>query len=181
MNLIYETERLILQLEHQGAANEVLHFYMRNKAYFEPFEITRPDNFYTLPYHTVSLSFEYNQFIKKQAFRFWIYEKENRLTPIGCVSASNLKRGAFLSCDLAYKIDHDKTNKGYATEACCKMLDIIQRELGFHRVLLHIMPSNKSSLRIADKLGFQYEGMDFSFALISGKWEDHLRYSLVFS
>lgn len=177
MNLIYETKRLILRAEHQNAAPQILAFYNNNKSYFEPYEITRPDNFYSLSYQTIVLSFEYNQFIKNQAFRFWLYEKENTDIPIGCVSASNIRKGAFLSCDMAYKIDHQKQNQGYATEACQKLMELLKCEMHLHRITLHIMPSNKASLQLAKKLQFQYEGMEYAYAQIKDNWEDHLRYS----
>jgi ribosomal-protein-alanine N-acetyltransferase len=47
--------------------------------------------------------------------------------------------------------------------------------LGLHRLEANIMPRNKASLRVVEKLGFSEEGLSRKLLLINGRWEDHVR------
>ena len=57
------------------------------------------------------------------------------------------------------------SNKGYATEASKLMLKYIFEELGINRFHGYWLESNKASIRMAEKLGFETEGIlrDFVF------------------
>lgn len=44
--------------------------------------------------------------------------------------------------------------QGYATEVCKALLEYGKEELGFERVQMLVMPENRVSLRLAEKLGF---------------------------
>ena len=46
--------------------------------------------------------------------------------------------------------------------------------LALHRVEANIMPRNQASLRVAEKCGFQPEGLARRYLCINGVWEDHL-------
>ena len=61
MAFMMETDRLILQVEKEDIADQLLDFYIRNRKQFERFEPTRPNNFYTLAYQKASLRYEYNE------------------------------------------------------------------------------------------------------------------------
>lgn len=41
------------------------------------------------------------------------------------------------------------------------------------------MPSNKSSLRVLEKLNFEHEGICEKYQKINGKWEDHILLALL--
>jgi ribosomal-protein-alanine N-acetyltransferase len=51
-------------------------------------------------------------------------------------------------------------------------------ELGLHRVEAAIVPRNKASRRVAEKLGMHEEGTSERFLQIRGVWEDHVRYAM---
>ena len=74
--------------------------------------------------------------------RLWIFKKGDMSRVIGTVAFNNIIRGAFLSCHLGYKLDKDEINKGYATEAIRKGIDIIFNYYGLHRIEANIMPRN---------------------------------------
>lgn len=179
MNMYYETPRLILKVLHSNAADRVLDFYDRNKGNFEPWEPDRSELFYTLPFHTTNLSFEYNQIIKGQTMRLWIMKKNDPEKIIGCISFNNIMRGSFLSCVIGYKIDKDFCRQGFATEALEKTLSIIFKEYQLHRVEAYVSESNIASINLMEKLGFRYEGIAYSSVKLKGQWCDHLRYALI--
>lgn len=185
MNFQYETPRLLLKIEYETVADKVLAFYQKNRPYFDAWELTRPDNFYTRGYQGASLQVEYNEIIKKHFLRFWVYEKaayENNpvYAPIiGSVSISNIRLGGFLSGMFGYKLDHDYWGRGYALEACKKMISIAFSDNGLHRLEAFIMPANERSLKLIKTLGFSYEGMDKKCIEVNHHYEDHLRYALI--
>ena len=57
--LIKYTNRLILRVENESKAKQVLDLYLRNRLPFEQYEPTRPASFYTQDYHWSSLHREY--------------------------------------------------------------------------------------------------------------------------
>lgn len=185
MDFEYETSRLLLKVENETAADKVLAFYQKNRPYFDAWELTRPDNFYTRGFQGASLQVEYNEIIKKHLLRFWLYEKDTYLNDsalapiIGSVSISNIRLGGFLSGMFGYKLDHDKWGMGYALEACKKLIEIAFTEYGLHRLESFIMPANERSLNLIQKLCFSYEGIDKKSIEVNHHYEDHLRYALL--
>ena len=51
-------------------------------------------------------------------------------------------------------------------------------ELGLHRLEAAIVPRNRASRRVAEKLGLRDEGTAARFLQIRGVWEDHVRYAI---
>jgi ribosomal-protein-alanine N-acetyltransferase len=51
-------------------------------------------------------------------------------------------------------------------------------ELGLHRVQVAIIPRNRNSRRVVEKLGLREEGLAERYLEINGVWEDHVRYAL---
>ncbi len=179
MQMLCETNRLILKVLTDKSADDVLNFYFKNKDFFEPWDPIKSDNFYTKSYHKVSLNYEYNQIITSQALRYWIFNKENPDKIIGTVSVSNILRGAFSSCSIGYKLDKEYLGNGFAIEAVRMLIDIIYFDYRLHRIEAFIMPNNLPSIRLVENLGFHYEGKCIKNIQINGEWEDHLRYALI--
>ena len=65
MSFELTTERLILKIEDSNKTQDILAFYQNNKALFEQFEPTRPNNFYTEAYQRASVSYEYSEIITR--------------------------------------------------------------------------------------------------------------------
>ena len=62
-----------------------------------------------------------------------------------------------IEVELAYLIDAESTSKGLATEAGRALVDHGLNELGLGRIVALIHPANLASIRVAEKIGFQYE------------------------
>ncbi len=179
MKEIYETERLILRVLDKSHGDLVLDYYLRNKSFLEEWEPKRSEEFYTKEYQEEQLDKELSDINNKRSFKLWIFIKEDRSRIIGSVSFTNIIWGAFLFCYLGYKLDKDEINKGYMTEAVKKGVEIAFNEFGLHRIEANIMPRNKASLRVVDKLGFYNEGMAYKYLKINDKWEDHIHMVLL--
>ena len=174
MQTLYETERLCLKQQELGHAPLLLDYYLRNRIFLEDWDAKREDSFFTLTHQEEILQKELDDIATGRAVRFLIFKKGNEDKIIGVIGLANIIRGPFLSCFLGYKLDADEINQGYMTEAARKLIDIAFSELGLHRIEANIMPQNFRSLRVAEKLGFQNEGLAKKYLNINGVWQDHL-------
>ncbi|WP_411682131.1 GNAT family N-acetyltransferase [Clostridium thailandense] len=179
MEKTYETERLLLKILDKSYAEMLEDYYLRNKGFLEEWEPVRSEEFYTKQYQEEQLDKELKDIKNTNAFRLWIFKKQDDCKIIGSVGFNNIIKGAFLSSHLGYKLDKDEINKGYMTEAIEKGIEIMFNEYLLHRIEANIMPKNKRSLRVVEKLGFYNEGLAYKYLKINGKWEDHIHMVLL--
>ena len=179
MNLIYETDRLILKVLRPEAAKKVLCFYLDNKELFEKYEASRPDNFYTVKYQKSVLLCEYNLTVQLSAVRFYVFLKDDPDRIIGTICFRDITRSIYDSCEVGYKFDERFWHHGYATEALIEGIDIMFGDLGLHRITACVMPGNTPSIRLLESLYFKCEGLLLQNARIQGEWADHYLYSLI--
>jgi ribosomal-protein-alanine N-acetyltransferase len=179
MRLYYETDRLQLRVLTSAYASQVLQFYLDNQDFFNPWAPDRVKLFYTKDFHKANLIFEYNEIVKMHFLRFWIFEKSNPEKIIGCVCFQNFQKGSLMTCTIGYKIDKNHTQCRFATEALSKAIDILFDDLKFHRIEALIHPENTASIRLIEKLNFEFEGIAKSSIRLDNVWYDHLRYALI--
>lgn len=179
MQQCYETTRLRLSLLTKEYASEVLTFYKNNKDYFSAWEPAYCNNFFSLKFHEANLNYELEQAKNNRFLRLYLLKKEESNKIIGCISFQNISNAPFKSCTLGYKLDHNYTGKGFATEAITKGISIMFEDKHIHRIEALINPMNTPSSHLIEKLGFQFEGIAKSSVLINKKWTDHLRYALI--
>ena len=179
MKTVYETDRLILKVLDASFAEQVLEYFERNKVLLQEWESIKAADFYTPAFQKELLEKDVAAFQNGTCLRLWIFKKTDFNRIIGCVAFNNIVRGAFQSCHLGYRLDRDELNMGYMTEAIQKGIDIIFNEFGLHRIEANIMPKNKRSMRVVQKLGFVNEGMASQYLKINGKWEDHIHMVLL--
>lgn len=175
MNKHYETSRLILRTLDTSEGHLSLDYYKANRSFLAPFEPTRDKSFYELSHHNKLVTLEQTEMDQLRLLRLWIFLKDGSLLrPIGNLAFSNIVRGVFLNCFLGYKLDHEYIKQGYMTEALSKAIDLMFTEYGLHRIEANIMPKNKPSIALTEKLGFYKEGLAQKYLRINGVWEDHI-------
>lgn len=175
----YQTERLILRVSKLVTPQQTLDYYLRNEAFFTPLDPQRPARFHTLAYQRLMLGSDEEERQCGSALKFWVFTKEHPEQIIGMVSFSNIIGGSVCSAFLAYKLDKDHLNKGYITEAIAFGIRIMFENYQLNRIELAILPRNKPSLRVAEKLGFVREGYSDKYLEINGVWEGHVRFGLI--
>lgn len=176
-----QTDRLTLKVLDPSFADRVLDYVVRNRAFFKEWNPTVDDIFYTLPFQQERLQRDRELLDAGSGMRLWIFKKEdvNLSCIIGDFAFSNIVRGAFQSCHLGYKIDEQELNRGFMTEALRSGIAFAFKELALHRIEANIMPRNKRSIRVVEKLGFVNEGLSRKYLKINGTWEDHFHYVLL--
>lgn len=102
-------------------------------------------------------------------------------TFLGEVSIGSIIRGPFQSAMLGYWIDEKYAGQGLIPEALTLVVDYAISVLGFKRLEIAVVPRNEPSIRVAQKLGFVFEGVSKEYIEVAGKREDHNRYSMTSS
>ncbi len=99
----------------------------------------------------------------------------------GIFALSQIFRGAFQNAYAEWRVSSDQIRRGVATSCVIALLDLAfspQPEgLGLHRVQANIIPSNRASVRVAEKAGFRPEGEAKNYLKIDGRWQNHLMFA----
>jgi ribosomal-protein-alanine N-acetyltransferase len=96
----------------------------------------------------------------------------------GEVNLSSIQRGPFQSGHVGYWVDQVHAGKGYVPEAVVLVFRFAFEDLGLHRLQVAIIPRNRPSRRVAQKLWLRGEGIALRYLEIDGRWEDHVRYAI---
>jgi ribosomal-protein-alanine N-acetyltransferase len=96
----------------------------------------------------------------------------------GEINLSSVQRGAFQSGYIGYWIDEAHAGQGYTPEAVVMMCRYSFEDLRLHRLQISIIPRNRSSRRVVEKLEIRDEGVAERYLEINGAWEDHVRYAI---
>ncbi len=112
------------------------------------------------------------------AFDFWVGLKEEPDRVAGGVGIWYASRPQGRG-EIGYWVRSDLTGAGLATEAAGALLPLGFEEMGMHRILMRIGVGNHPSRRVAQKLGFSYEGTAREEIMVRGQWMDHEVFSLL--
>lgn len=172
--MILETNRLRLVPAARELAGEVCAYYRRNRAFLEPYDPRREENFFSEDHQRRLLAQDEALALSGRGHRFYICLPEDPGRVVGTIALSSIVMGAFHSCFLGYKLDQACLNRGYMTEAIGLVTEYAFGELQLHRIEANVMPWNAPSLRVLEKNGYEREGISREYLYINGKWEDHV-------
>ena len=101
---------------------------------------------------------------------------EGRLS--GEVTLSSVQRGPFQNAFIGYWVDRACAGNSLAPESVVVVMRFAFEELGLHRLEIAIVPRNRPSRRVVEKLALREEGVALRYLEIDGRWEDHVRYAI---
>jgi ribosomal-protein-alanine N-acetyltransferase len=96
----------------------------------------------------------------------------------GEITLSSIQRGPFQNAFVGYWVDKAMAGLGLAPEATVAVLRFAFEELVLHRIEVAIVPRNRASRRVVEKLELREEGVALRYLEIDGRWEDHVRYAI---
>ncbi len=97
---------------------------------------------------------------------------------IGELNLSSVQRGPFQSGYVGYWVDQRHAGRGYMPEAVVALARFAFEDLRLHRLQVAIIPRNRASRRVVEKLALRDEGLALRYLEINGVWEDHVRYAI---
>ncbi|MCT4618342.1 MAG: GNAT family N-acetyltransferase [Marinisporobacter sp.] len=180
MQKSYETERLYLNVLDKSYVKSVLNYWVKNKIFLENWIPTKDSSFYNIETQKKNLERDLIKINNLECLILWIFKKTDKdfENPIGLVAFSNIIRGSLCTCTLGYLLDKDEEGKRFMSEALKKGIEIIFSEYKLHRIEANVMPHNRPSLKVLEKLGFINEGLFKKYQKINGEWQDHIHLSL---
>lgn len=95
--------------------------------------------------------------LNKTYYPYLIIDLKTKL-PIGFVDIKNIDWN-IPKAELGFFIDKNYTGKGISTKAIIHLSEYLFNKLKFNKLLLRIHQSNKSSRGVAEKCGFELEGI----------------------
>ncbi|MFV1990408.1 MAG: GNAT family N-acetyltransferase, partial [Acidimicrobiales bacterium] len=90
----------------------------------------------------------------------------------------NVSRGVMQSAMVGYWIDEAVAGRSLTPEGLVGVIAFIFDDVGLHRLQINIIPRNKASRRVVEKLGIREEGLSLRYVKINGEWEDHINYAI---
>lgn len=175
------TERIVLKHLDSTSYQAVMDYHIRNRQHFQHSMPEYAPEFYTIKFWSDKLWSEFKMALEEQAFRFYLFATNdtNFDNILGDISIALVLRGTAQSCKIGYKLDSEQTGKGYMSETIEALKRFIFGELQLNRIEANIVPGNEPSIKLIKKMGFREEGIAYKYLKINGKWEDHLRFSLI--
>lgn len=176
-----QTARFVLQLAERRHYMAVQSYLRRNAEFFRPWSPSYPAEYFDAEYIYHQLDAHYQGAKRGLLFHWLIFHPEDKGQNyiLGDFSYSHIQRGSIQQCQLGYKLDQRVQRQGIMQEALICGNGFVFEELGLHRVEASIMPENKPSLRLIERLGFAYEGLARASIQVAGQWRDHRRYALL--
>lgn len=92
---------------------------------------------------------------KENGFGLYLVEERISKLPIGLCGL--LKRETLENPDLGFAFLSDYMGKGFAFEAAHAVLEYTKSELKMPTILAIVLPNNQPSIKLLEKLGFQYQ------------------------
>ena len=97
---------------------------------------------------------------------------------VGQLTVGGIQYGSLRGAHCGYWIAEEYAGRGIIPTAVALATDHAFEVLRLHRMEIAMRPENEPSRRVAEKLGFQFEGERKKFLHIDGDWRDHLVYVL---
>jgi [ribosomal protein S5]-alanine N-acetyltransferase len=173
------TQRLMLRLGTTDDIPAILQYYQENRAYLEPFEPQRPDQFYTPDFWKTVLTSRATDFHTGYAVKLLIFRQADPHQVIGTINLNTIVRGALHGATLGYGLSAQHQGQGYMTEAGQRLIAYAFGDLNLHRIMANYLPHNHRSANVLKRLGFQIEGIARDYLFINGQWQDHVMTSLI--
>ena len=174
---ILHTGRLFLRPLEPDDAPSLLQYAQDNRVWLEPWEPARSESYYTLEVQRNILCQCQHDRREGNGVLFGIFEQGNGRKVLGRISISGIVRGIWQNGFIGYSVDYTRTGRGYMTESLRRVVLYSFAELDLHRVQAFILPRNKASVRVAEKVGFRSEGLASRYMEIDNVWEDHVIYA----
>ena len=168
------TERLWLHNGHEGLAEALCDFHLRNRAHLQAWDPPTPADFYTVARQAERIQMAIANFNDGSGLRYWLSPLNDANQVIGSVHINQVSRGAFHNAMLGYSLDAKLQGQGLMHEALSAAIaEAFSPRFNLHRLQAAYQPTNVRSAAVLARLGFEQEGLARDYLFINGAWRDH--------
>ena len=177
-DLNINTERCYLRLPNLRDFESWVNLRKKSEDFLSKWEPERDRNFYSVALFRSRVKWAKKKFNEKKVIHAFIFRREDGVL-IGAVTIDNVRRGAAQSGSIGYWLGKPFEKKGYMIEVVKALIFYIFKNFDLSRVEAATLPENQASRSLLEKVGFKYEGVSQSYLQISGRWRNHVMYSLL--
>ena len=177
MTYKFETDRLLIQTSNMDLAPKMLEYYSENQEFFDKYEPTHTDRYYTLEFQTMMMNQEVQNMENLTSAYYYFSLKDDPEKIIGSISFVRIRPEPYASVIFGYNLHEDYQGHGYCTEACAASIKHVLSIARIHRIESRVLTTNEKSIHVLERLGFFHEGFEKESILIGGEFRDHLRYA----
>jgi len=175
---VLEGTKVVLRTPSSGDYAEWAALRQESRAFLEKWEpVWSPDELSRKSYRRRLQQYQ-SAYQLGQAVSFFLFSKEHSRL-VGGISLSNIRRGAAQSATIGYWMGERYAGQGAMYDALQSIIPYAFQTLRLHRLEAACIPSNKRSVRLLEKAGFQREGLMRSYLCINGSWQDHYLYARI--
>ena len=170
---LFETERLVLRQITMENVDFLYELYTSGDVlrYFGMSPIESKDV-------AVSMVENYENHLKSGGPMRWAIVEKDSNKMIGTCGFHGISK-AYKRCEIGYDLSPEYWGKGIMGEALSPLLGFLFSEKGMNRVGAVIVPYNKASSRVVEKLGFKQEGLLREYILQDDQAFDAYMYGLL--
>jgi ribosomal-protein-serine acetyltransferase len=171
---IFAGEGIILKRLRQESAGTIFSIINRNRHYLRQW-LPFVDNTWKPEDTELFIRSVLNQDTVRRdiIFEIWYRNEFSGIIALKEVDRWNKK------AEIGYWLDPDFENRGIMTRCCVALIDCAFREMYLHRIQIKVAVGNARSSRIAEKLGFRFEGIERDGEKFSDKYLSLEVYSLL--
>ncbi len=173
------TDRLLLRTSREEFAPSIAGYYKKNREFFEIFESSREDRYYTKEYQRLVMRSEMTNMNEGRSMYFYVSLREKPERIIGSISFANIRKAPYYSTIFGYDVHHELWGKGIATESCREAIGFMLKSFSLHRIEARVATDNPASIRVLEHLDFIKEGLEQKSILLGGEFRDHFRYAYI--
>lgn len=104
--------------------------------------------------------------------------KQSKTQLVGQLIAAPVLWGSMRSTTFGYWVDQAWAGQNIVPTAVALACDYLLKHVGLHRIEINIVPDNRASLRVVEKLGLRSEGIRKDYIHINGAWQDHESFAI---
>lgn len=149
----------------------------KNEKWLRPWEATSPEPLVTLPTFAQMLTFHRRE-AKALRSISWAIIYQGKIS--GQVTLAGISQGSYRGAHIGYWIGEEFAGHGLTPIAVNLVSEYAFAEIGLHRLEIAMRPENAASKKVAQKCGFEFEGIRKRFLHIDGDWRDHETYVKVY-
>lgn len=151
---------------------EILHFELENREFFESKIPPRHPDYYSLPNLRQIMAEIVSEQEQGLLYMYLLRNSEGEL--VGRINLFSIARGIFETAELGYRIGEKHTGKGYATAGVRHVMKEAFKNHKLHRIEAATSPENIGSQIVLLKNNFQFIGRARQVIHVHGKWSDSI-------
>ncbi|MCD7059249.1 GNAT family N-acetyltransferase [Pelagibacterium xiamenense] len=176
---VIEGDGLLLRCPHQSDHIEWRALRVKSRKFLTPYEPRWSDAELSARNFAARVRRNRRDAMLGTEYAFFIFTHiGKRLTLVGGLTLSNVRRRAAQNVTLGYWMGADYAGKGIMTRSVALILPFVFDTLALHRIEAACLPDNDASRRVLKANGFKEIGIAEHYLQINGAWRDHMLFAL---